>query len=172
MIAGVDRLSRAMGDDEFSRTMERFALRFADYRDVLPLIPYAYTRTRLFLTPRFEVVAMRWAPGSLSPVHDHGNSRCWVLMLEGALEVENFEREDDRSNGLATLGATGRLSLRAGDVDFRGGPTELHRVRNAGDAMAYSLQLYCEPIESYTVVDASNQSRIVTATCDLELLDL
>jgi cysteine dioxygenase len=171
LTAGLDRLALAMGNDEFHAAMERYAHQFETYRDRLPLIPYAYTRTRLARTPIYEVVVMRWSPGSLSPIHDHGRSRCWVLMLEGTLEIENYERDDDGSNSIAALRSTGRNSLGLGDVDYRGGYNELHRVHNASEEMAYSLQLYSEPIETYTVVDAhSHQSRIVTATCDLELI--
>jgi predicted metal-dependent enzyme (double-stranded beta helix superfamily) len=170
VIASVARLAESMGDDEFVAAMERFTQNFLSYRDLLPLIPYAYTRTRLLLRPKYEVVVMRWSPGSTSPIHDHGNSRCWVLMLEGALEVENYERDAVDDSDVVTLRETGRIALRAGDVDFRGGHTELHRVHNTSSDMAYSLQLYNEPIEQYSVVDAhSRQSRIVTAMCDLEL---
>ncbi len=171
MTAGLDRLAQAMCNDEFSGAMDRCARSFETYRERLPTIPYAYTRTRLMRTPQFEIVAMRWSPGSISPIHDHGTSHCWVLMLEGALDVENFERDDDGNGSIVLLRNTGRLELAQGDVDYRGGPNELHRVRNTTERMAYSLQLYSVPIETYTVVDArSAQGRIVTATCDLELL--
>ena len=171
MTAGLDLLAQAMSNDEFMAAMDRCARSFEDYRERLPMIPYAYTRTRLMRTPLFEVVAMRWSPGSISPIHDHGASHCWVLMLEGALDVENFERDDDLSGSIVVLRNTGKVALGSGDVDYRGGPSELHRVRNTTEHMAYSLQLYSEPIETYTIVDArSGQGRIVTATCDLELL--
>lgn len=171
MTAGLDRLAQAMSNEEFATAMDRYARSFEAYRERLPTIPYAYTRTRLMRTPHFEVVAMRWSPGSISPIHDHGISHCWVVMLEGALDVENFERDDDGSGASVVLRSTGQLALGQGDVDHRAGPRELHRVRNTTELMAYSLQLYSEPIETYTVVDArSAQARIVTATCDLELL--
>ena len=163
-------LADAMRDDEFVAAMERFVAEFPSYRPQLPLIPYSYTRTRLERCDRYEVVAMRWSPGSTSPIHDHGESRCWVLMLEGALEVENFEPEGEHANDAISLRETGKLSLRAGDLDYRFGPKELHRVRNAGDEPAYSLQLYAAPIDHYRVVDGHTlATRIVTAAYDLEL---
>lgn len=171
MTAGMKRLAEVLSNDEFFNSMERYAQAFAGYRERLPLIPYAYTRTQLLREPHYEIVVMRWSPGSISPIHDHGDSDCWVLMMEGALEVENFDRDDDGSSPIVTLRETGRIALGLDDIDHRGGPKELHRVRNATDRMAYSLQLYREPIHTYTVVDAhSRQSRLVTATCDLELL--
>jgi len=163
-------LAAAIQNDEFVEAMERFAGAFASYRERLPLIPYAYTRTRLFRAPHYEIVVMQWSPGSVSPIHDHGSSRCWVLLLEGVLEVENFERDDVENAATVSLREAGRSVLNRGDVDHRAGARELHRVQNRTGESAYSLQLYAAPIETYTVVDVhSRQSRIVTALCDLEL---
>jgi len=166
-------LARAMGEVEFQSAMERFADRFATYRKRLPTIPYAYSRTRLAATDGYEIVAMNWAPGSTSPIHDHGLSRCWVLMLDGILDVQNFIcPDDDPSDGTrAAIRESERILLRAGDVDHRLGPAELHRVSNpSATENAFSLQLYAAPLTTYSIVDAhSHRRRIVTATCDLEL---
>jgi predicted metal-dependent enzyme (double-stranded beta helix superfamily) len=161
-------LGRVLGDAEFVAALQRAVREFPAYRARLPLIPYAYTRTRLISAPHYEVVAMQWAPGSVSPVHDHGTSRCWVLMVEGELAVDNYERDDDAS--YLTLRPAGSLRIRAGDLDHRLGPRELHRVTNPGDVSAFSLQLYAGPIETYSVVDENTRTaRTVTATCDLEI---
>jgi predicted metal-dependent enzyme (double-stranded beta helix superfamily) len=160
-----------MGDGEFARAMARFARSFADYRDRLPTIPHAYSRTRLAIAPEYEVVAMNWAPESISPVHDHGESRCWVLMLDGALDVQNFGCDPAAAASLASIPETERLELRRGDIDHRLGPNELHRVRNPSRAQsAFSLQLYAHPLTTYSVFDVhAGQRRIVTATCELDL---
>ena len=166
-------LSQALGDDEYVAAMQRAALAFSNYRSQLPVIPYAYTRTRLIERPHFEVVVMQWAAGSVSPIHDHGDSRCWVLMLEGALDVENFERDlEAAGTHLVSMRPNGTLSLQADDIDSRNGPHELHRVVNSSSESAYSLQLYANPITTYNVFDEhTNTSRVVAATCDL-IIDL
>ncbi|MBV8374987.1 MAG: cysteine dioxygenase family protein [Candidatus Eremiobacteraeota bacterium] len=163
-------LAETMDDAELRSVMERFANEFNEYRSRLPAIPYAYSRTRLLVTPRYEVVAMQWSPGATSPIHDHGRSRCWVLMLEGTLEVENYRRECEAATDPIGLRETGRIVLRPGDVDYRVGPHELHRVTNPATQSAFSLQLYAEPIARYTVVDAHTlASRVVDAVCDLDI---
>jgi cysteine dioxygenase len=152
--------------------MQRAASAFAKYRPQLPTIPYAYTRTRLIERPHFEIVVMQWAAGSVSPIHDHGASRCWVLMLGGTLDVENFERDLDNETDGVSMRQTGTLTLKADDIDCRSGPTELHRVVNSGSESAYSLQLYAAPISTYNVYEEhSSSSRVVTANCDL-VIDL
>lgn len=165
-----EALAAVMGE-EFAAAMRRFAGGFATYRKRLPRIPYAYSRTRLAATPSYEVVAMNWAPKSVSPIHDHGASRCWVLMLEGTLGVENFSCADPSTDGPVELVEADRLVLRTGDLDHRLGPSELHRVTNPDDeAYAYSLQVYAAPLSTYSIVDARTKTRrIVTAACDLEL---
>jgi hypothetical protein len=170
----IANLRRALGtilkDDEFTSAMERCARGFGAYRERLPLLAQAYTRTRLSKTPRYEIVVMQWAAGSQSPIHDHGDSRCWVLMLEGTLAVENFLRDDDPHDNPARFRSTGKATLRANDIDHRLGPRELHRVCNPGVKGAYSLQLYSRPLSSYFIFDETTGSgRIATATCDLEL---
>jgi predicted metal-dependent enzyme (double-stranded beta helix superfamily) len=163
-------LTRALGDPEYVSAMQRAALAFSQYRSRLPAIPYAYTRTRLIERPHFEIVVMQWAAGSVSPIHDHGASRCWVLMLEGTLDVENFERDVENGTTEVSMRPNGTLKLKADDIDSRYGPTELHRVVNSSPENAYSLQLYATPISTYNVFDEqTNTSRVVTATCDLHI---
>lgn len=164
------KLAQTMQNDEFCSAMERFAESFEDYRSQLPVIPYAYSRTRLLVTPRYEIIAMLWSPGSTSPIHDHGNSRCWVLMMEGSLGVENYERDDKPGASPVKLRYAGLATLQRGDVDCRFGPLELHRVFNTASDSAFSLQLYAGPIAHYTIVDVhSLEGRVVDAICDLDI---
>ena len=163
-------LARLFDNDEFAQAMEYHAQAFSQYRGRLPAIPYAYTRTRLYACPQYEIVAMQWAPGSVSPIHDHGNSRCWVLMLAGALDVQNFQREGDLNLSPVTLRETERITVGTGEIDHRLTPREFHRVANTGNEPAFSLQLYAEPITSFTIVDAhTRNASIVTAITDLEI---
>jgi cysteine dioxygenase len=58
-----------------------------DLADVLPHTASdrgTYVRTRIHATDRYEVLAMCWLPGQLSPVHDHGGSSCGVRVIQGA----------------------------------------------------------------------------------------
>jgi hypothetical protein len=165
-------LAGVIGDEEFARAMERFALSFPSYGDRLPTIAHAYSRTRLAIVPQYEIVAMKWSPKSTSPIHDHGASRCWVLMLDGELSVQNFVCNPDAPlSDPVALRQTEHLALRRGHIDHRLGPSELHRVHNPSDSQsAYSLQLYARPLTTYSIVDLhSGQRRMAKATYDLDL---
>ncbi|MDP9110016.1 MAG: cysteine dioxygenase family protein [Candidatus Eremiobacteraeota bacterium] len=154
MIAELDgALTRAIQDAELITAMRAGVEGFARYRASIPLIPQSYSRTLLVKTAAFELVAMQWSVGSVSPIHDHGNSRCWVATLEGALDVESFDRLDDGTKPVAKIGPCTRAIVGPGALDFRLNWRELHRVRNAGNASAYTLQIYAGPQSEYVVVD-------------------
>lgn len=154
MMSSLDALlARAMADDELIAAMQAGMQGLHRFRDAMPHIPYGYTRTLLRKSARFELVAMRWAPGSVSPIHDHGLSRCWVVMLEGTLDIDNYERLDDGASFTANLRHTSQTRLAIGDLDHRLDWRELHRVRNAAVIDALSLQIYAAPQVDFTIVD-------------------
>ncbi len=167
MIAGLrDALHEAMANHAFAEAMLSSIGCFQDYRDAMPFAAGTYTRTRLQRNDDFEIVAMLWAPGSRSPIHDHGESRCWVVMLDGDLDVENFQRLDDGSGAIADLRSFAPARLTAGALDNRSGPKELHRVSNPCERPAYSLQLYAAPLGAYTIVDERGFTRLSLAQAD------
>lgn len=154
MISELDGLlDNSMRDATLVAAMRTGIAEFARYRDSVPLIPLSYTRTLLRKTSGFELVAMQWAAGSVSPIHDHGNSRCWVVIVEGTLDVESFERLDDGTGPIAQLGPPSRAVVPAGGLDYRMNWRELHRVRNPGNTSSYSLQVYAAPQDEYVVID-------------------
>jgi cysteine dioxygenase len=148
-----EQLEREIKNAEFIAAMRTGLARFEEYRNAMPFVAGSYTRTRLMRTPQFELVAMQWAAGSVSPIHDHGDSRCWVVILEGALDVDNYERLDDCTGTRARIRPISSVTVKQGELDHRLNRRELHRVRNTGSASAFSLQVYSEPLTYYTTVD-------------------
>jgi predicted metal-dependent enzyme (double-stranded beta helix superfamily) len=154
MIETLERtILEVLGPGDLSDALLRYARAFPSYRDAMPAVAGRYTRTLLSANDAFELVGMLWSPGSISPIHDHGRSRCWVVMLEGSLSVDNYERDDcDGDDASLRRGPTIRLS--SGDLDHRLNDRELHKVRNIDPACnAYSLQLYAAPLSDYTIVE-------------------
>jgi len=167
-----EQLDRAIPDRTFVNAMRAAIAKFSRYRSSVPFVPYAYSRTLLEKTDAYELVIMQWAPGSLSAIHDHGESSCWVAMLEGTVDVENFLRLTDERDGYAGLQTESTTRLKAGDLDSRSGPNELHRVRNTTKRPAFSLQLYAAPLSTYSIVDERTGRCIAGVTQFDSILDL
>ncbi len=142
-----------MDDPALVEAMRAGIARFEEYRSSIPFIANSYARLLLRKTAEFELVAMQWAPESKSPIHDHGNSRCWVAILDGVLDVENFQRLDDGLTSYARIAKDFDTRLIAGQLDHRLNWRELHRVRNSTGHNVFSLQLYAAPQTDYAVID-------------------
>jgi predicted metal-dependent enzyme (double-stranded beta helix superfamily) len=146
--------------------LERAAAALERYRSSLPIVAGGYSRTLLTKTPDYEVVAMLWAPGCLSPIHDHAGSRCWVQVLEGSIDVVNFQRMDD-GKGFARLQQTGTMRLAPGARDSRLNWRELHQVGNGGSVNACTVQVYAPQLREHHIVDrATGEVRTVPGVYD------
>lgn len=130
--------------------------------------PGGYTRTCAYRDSGFEVLLLNWAPGASSLIHDHGGQHCWMLVLDGKLDVEDYVRLDAGNvAGYAHVESHGRRRLMRGETDARSGRFDLHRVTATRDASAVSLHVYSGPLRRFFVYDEANRRcEAVTGTYD------
>ena len=167
MFALDEALLTSMCDSEFVEAMRDGIDAFVRYRETMPLVTRSYTRTQLRHLPHYELVGMLWAPGSRSPIHDHGSSRCWVVVLSGMLEVENYDRLDN-GGARATLCRDRDRRISRGELDYRANWRDMHRVANSASVPAYSLQLYAAPLTTYNVILDENSGTCITTTSQFD----
>lgn len=117
----------------------------------------AYGRNLLYRDPDhgFVVIAMVWPPGVRGEPHDHGT---WgvVAVLEGAVRIENFSREDDGSDPRrADLLEVCSLDGAPGDTGYVLPPHEdIHAVSNAlADRTSISIHTYGRDIRDCNLFD-------------------
>lgn len=137
----------------------------------LPSDERRYTRTRLYRSDAFEVLLLRWPPGSVSHIHDHGGQRCWFTVLEGALRVDDYARLDRGTiPDIAVIYYQRSQNHCAGGVDARRGKFDLHRVANGANVPAVSLHVYARPLDTFQIYDPTRgRCRSVVSSYDREL---
>lgn len=108
-------------------------------------IPWAdhYRPHLLTVAPsrRFSLLALIWAPGQVTPIHDH---ICWCVVgvLEGREREQRFSLRQN-SDGQRWLATTTDVMVMPGEVSRLTPPDEnIHQVRNAGTELAISLHVY------------------------------
>jgi len=108
----------------------------ADVLEPADRIPWAdhYRPHLLTVAPsrRFSLLALIWAPGQVTPIHDH---ICWCVVgvLEGLEREQRFSLRAN-SDGQRWLATTTDVMVMPGEVSRLTPPEEnIHQVRNAGD---------------------------------------
>ena len=90
---------------------------------------------------RFSVMALIWAPGQITPIHDH---ICWCVVgvLEGLEREQRFSLRQD-ADGQRWLAPAADVVVPPGSASRLTPPEEnIHQVRNAGSSLAISLHVY------------------------------
>lgn len=117
-----------------------------------------HTRRELYRSREhgYEVVAITWAPGQASMVHDHGDTWGVEAVLQGRLEVLDY-RVKAQHRALSELRAAGRHLLQPGAVLSLLPPHDLHQCRNVDEEdTAVSLHIYgkhLQHVKRYTRVE-------------------
>lgn len=111
--------------------------------------PGAYVRRELYRSGGrgYQVIAITWAPGQGSGVHDHADQWGVEAVVRGELEVVDFEATTHQA--LTRLRPIARHTLKAGHVIGLLPPHDLHACRNAGTReTAVSFHVYGRPLEN------------------------
>jgi cysteine dioxygenase len=108
--------------------------------------PEHYTRTKFYQGERFEILVLCWQEGQVSPIHDHANSICTMVVLEGAAVTTMFEVEGKRlvEESTSALPPGSITTVFGGDI---------HRVGNpAGSGTRLmTIHFYLPPIPEMLV---------------------
>jgi len=98
-----------------------------------------YARHLIYADPRgqFSVLAIVWAPGQVSPIHNH---RTWtnVAVYQGVLTETSFELP----RGKTVPEATRQEILNQGTTSFDDTGRGIHQLGNHGKQNAISLHVY------------------------------
>ncbi|MGH8467182.1 MAG: hypothetical protein ACRER5_23815, partial [Pseudomonas sp.] len=150
LIAAVDHAVQNDDPQQIATTL-RGALcdAIADSRIQLPACVHQpisdhYARRELYRSPTlgYSIVAMSWAPGQGTPLHDHSGLWCVEGVWLGQLEVTQYallEREGERFRFQAEPSVVGGCGSAGSLIP----PHEYHTIRNASDTeLAGSVHVY------------------------------
>ena len=107
-----------------------------------------YTRNCIERTENFELLLLCWNPGDSTPVHCHGQQRCWVYQVSGSVEEVTY-----KENKAGDLVPNHKRRLKSGDFSYMDDSMGYHTLENTSEAKAMSLHLYAKPIDTCTYFD-------------------
>jgi cysteine dioxygenase len=125
------------------------------------LVPYAffsdhYTRNLIYKCDLFEVLAVCWDVGQVSPPHNHAGQKCWTVCPIGRLRVRNYHLVDrDERKRTCRLMPLSSFDLDVGHPDRVEAEEPVHQVMNLPEfeERAISIHVYSRPYASCEVYD-------------------
>lgn len=114
-----------------------------------------YARRLLYRSPEhgYEVIAMVWGPGQGTPLHDHAGIWCVDGVIEGCVDVTQFDLIEEQGNRLRFAPQT---TVRAG-VGMTGAlipPFEYHTIFNhSSDRSSITIHVYGGTMDHCTIFE-------------------
>ncbi|MCB9265953.1 MAG: methyltransferase domain-containing protein [Lewinellaceae bacterium] len=105
----------------------------------------SYGRKLIYQEGNFEMMAMSWAPGDFSAIHDHGHTQWGAVQVFGPAEHATFRVDEGRISTLS------RVQFKPGDA-VGVSHTLVHQMGNPTDEYFQTLHVYGRPedIENVT----------------------
>jgi predicted metal-dependent enzyme (double-stranded beta helix superfamily) len=105
--------------------------------------PEGYARRLLHRSDElgYTAVVMTWGPGQRTPLHDHAGIWCVEGVVEGRMDVTQFDLVDD-SAGAFRFEARGCVHAAVGSAGCLIPPFEYHVLANALDTPSITLHVY------------------------------
>lgn len=160
-IKGFTRELAAIPEDEFTHQsvldyLRRNPVSLESLDPYLYFSAEQYTRNLIQKTSLYELLAICWDVGQRSPIHNHGDQRCWMAIAYGRVQVQNFRLlSKEPTTRYCELEPTTQYIIdaeRPAEVD----PDEpIHLVANPGsfDSRAVTLHIYSRPFDTCEVYD-------------------
>ncbi len=136
--------------EDLSRAIRAGSLRLPEV--VRTPIADRYARRLMFSNPELDytAVAMTWGPGQGTAVHDHAGIWCVEGVVEGEMEVTQFELEEER-DGAFRFSRKASIAARVGSAGWLIPPYEHHILANPTDRVAVTLHIYGGEMEQCNV---------------------
>jgi len=119
--------------------------------------PYAfwseehYTRNCILRKDNYELILLCWEPGQETPIHCHGGQECWVYMIDGMLEEQNYQILNE------ALVLQDQSRMRKGERSFMSDMMGYHSLANISPERSMSLHLYMNPIDECTIYNSETE---------------
>jgi predicted metal-dependent enzyme (double-stranded beta helix superfamily) len=119
--------------------------------------PRYYARNLIARTDKFELLALCWEPGQITPIHDHAGSDGWVYCVHGAIEEVRFQCSVS-DDGTARVERGDALNATVGEMTYINDDIAWHTVANQTQERAVTLHLYSGPIDSCQYFDPGTRT--------------
>lgn len=142
LIATWDRFAEAIPLGELKRGLGKLRISRGELGSFVSFSRSCYRRNRIHVGPAYEILALCWASGQRSPIHDHHGSACALRIVEGIATETRFEFSP---SGLIFATGTNRFGPGAVTASY---DSDIHQMGNLEPAECdlVTLHVYSPPL--------------------------
>ncbi|MGY0692762.1 cysteine dioxygenase [Virgibacillus sp. FSP13] len=118
-----------------------------------------YGRYSLYLDPqnRFEVLALVWAPGQSTPLHDHDGTWGVEGVLTGRMKVMNYLQTGTISDDIVNLSYSGTMTIGRQSTGQLLPPADCHILEADDNQSAITIHVYGKQLKHFKVFEALDE---------------
>lgn len=161
LIDSLQAIPRAsFSDDLVLDVVRRTRVDRADLEPFVDWRPDRYTRHLVYRDDLFQIIVLCWNVGQRTPIHDHAGQKCWMMIEQGRLEIEDYRYKEGVPPRRLCSEIVGGDDLHIDQCAC------VHKIVNRAEwgEPALSVHVYSRPFDSCYVYDL--------ATGERELIDL
>lgn len=152
------------GVDLVLQQLKHYSARFQDWKHYANFSDLHYTRNLVDDNDMLEMIVLCWNPGQESRIHNHGDSDCFMVVLEGEIVEKRFAVEGSAIDAgtCPNLSLISETKLAYGsDAVHIHDKLGVHAVGNATDKPAVTLHVYTPPIKRVKVFEPENNKIVI-----------
>lgn len=121
--------------------------------------PERYARGLCYADPwnRFTIIAMTWNVGQSTPLHDHAGVWCVEVVVDGDMQVVNYELMDEDAEGRCRFEQRETIPAPAASSGALLPPFEHHVFSNIGTQPSHTLHVYGGPMSRCDIFEPAGQ---------------
>ena len=150
LVEWLDTIQRRPGIKELGQKLKSIEVNIPALKDCIGYAEDGYQRNVIKKTEFYELVAICWTPGQLTPIHDHVGSDCAFKIIDGVSTETTFNLND---KGLAY--PTSVRKYHQGEICASDEP-DIHRVTNNSHNELINLHVYTPPLHAYNTYEPAN----------------
>jgi len=141
----LEGIDRRPGLDELDARLSSLEVNVDALEDCIGYSEDGYQRNVIKKNEHYELVAICWTPGQVTPIHDHTGSDCAFLIVSGVSTETVYETNEE---GLAYPVSDRRYV--PGEVCAAEEP-DIHRVSNNERTNLINLHVYTPPLSEFKI---------------------
>ena len=145
LVDWLDSINRRPGLSELDSKLSSIEVNISALKQCIGYADDGYQRNVIKKTEHYELVAICWTPGQLTPIHDHVGSDCAFKIIDGISTETTYELNDE---GLAY--PVGVRDYLPGEICAADEP-DIHRVSNDSNKELINLHVYTPPLHAYNL---------------------